>query len=126
LLAGDKLKVERKAGKKKGSGKLVSVSDTELVIERKGKTVSFGRDEVKKVWLVVHRSNDRKILSIIQWGGAGFAVGLMTVLLISLDTCHDGCNEDGMYAGLVGATVVGGLIGYFTERDRRTLIYTAP
>jgi len=127
LQTGEKLKVERKAGKKRGSGELVSVSDTELVIERKGKTVSLWRDEVKKVWLVVlPRGNARKIFSIIQWGSAGFAVGAITVFLIALDTCHDGCNEAGMYAGLVGATAVGGLIGYFTERDRLTLIYSAP
>jgi hypothetical protein len=50
LLAGDKLQVERKAGKKKVSGEFVGVSETELVIERKGKNESLSRDEVKKVW----------------------------------------------------------------------------
>jgi hypothetical protein len=53
LLAGDKLQVERKAGKKKVSGEFVGVSETELVIERKGKNESLSRDEVKKVWRFV-------------------------------------------------------------------------
>ena len=53
LLAGDKLQVERKASKKKISGEFVGVSDTELVIERKGKNESLSRDEVKNVWRFV-------------------------------------------------------------------------
>jgi hypothetical protein len=55
LLAGDKLQVERKAGKKKVSGEFVGVSETELVIERKGKNESLSRDEVKKVWRFVQQ-----------------------------------------------------------------------
>ena len=41
LQSGEKLKVERKIGKKTVSGKFVSLSDTELLIERKRKNVSF-------------------------------------------------------------------------------------
>ena len=58
LLAGDKLQVERKASKKKVSGEFVGVSETELVIERKGKNESLSRDEVKKVWRFVPQSSD--------------------------------------------------------------------
>ena len=52
LQAGEKIEVERKTGKKKVSGKFVSLSDTELVIVRKGKNESFSRDEVKNIWRV--------------------------------------------------------------------------
>jgi hypothetical protein len=60
LQAGEKLEVERKTGKKKVSGKFVSLSDTELVIERKRKNVSFMRDEVKNTWRVTPPSRWKK------------------------------------------------------------------
>jgi hypothetical protein len=47
LQAGEKIQVDRKTVKKKLSGKFVSLSDTELAIERKGKAESISRDEVK-------------------------------------------------------------------------------
>src|SRR5262245_9285227 len=52
LQGGEKLEVEKKTGKKKVSGRLVSLSDADLIIARKGKTESFSRDEVKNIWRV--------------------------------------------------------------------------
>jgi len=44
LQGGEKLDVEKKTGKKKVSGRFVSLSDAELVIARKGNGESFSRD----------------------------------------------------------------------------------
>jgi hypothetical protein len=125
LQAREKLRVERKAGKKV-TGKMISLSDTELVIERKRKNVSFMRDEVKKVWRIVSPSDIRKALSTVSGGAGGFAIGLVTAFLITQASCHDGCGDAEWIAPMVVGSVVGGLIGYFAERDKRTLIYSAP
>ncbi|MGH9752518.1 MAG: hypothetical protein ACREA2_07010 [Blastocatellia bacterium] len=126
LQAEEKLEVERKVGKKKVSGKMVSLSDTELVIERKGKNLSFGRNEVKKVWRVVTPSRFDKAKATISWGAIGGAIGVLAGFLILAGSCHDGCGEAEFIGPVAGATVIGGLIGYFGERGQRTLIYSAP
>lgn len=121
LRAGEKLRVERKAGKKV-TGKMISLSDTELVIERKGKNVNFGRDEVKKVWRVIPPSRSDKAKATALGGGLGALWGLIIVL----GSCQSGCDDAGVAAAWAVSTVVGALIGYFTQRGKRTLIYSAP
>jgi hypothetical protein len=122
----DALQVERKAGKKKRSGKMVSLSDAELVIERKGKKESFNRDEVRRVWRIIPASGVRKARSTIAWGATGSAIGFVVGLGIILSSCQDGCGEAEFYAPIAVATIAGGLFGYFGERGKRTLIYSAP
>lgn len=125
LQAGEKIRVERKAGKKV-TGEMISLSDTELVIERKGKNLSFGRNEVKKVWRVVTPSGFDKAKATISWGAIGGAIGVLAGFLILLGSCPDGCGEAEFIGPVAGAAVLGGLIGYFGERGQRTLIYSAP
>jgi len=123
LPAGAKLQVERKVGKKV-SGRMVSLSDTELVIERKGKTESFNRDEVKFVWQVDSPSRKKRAIFAAIGGGVGFFVGFMTAVVIVFS---DNGSEAGAVAALVGVTGGGALAGYaMAGNGKRTLIYSAP
>jgi hypothetical protein len=121
LQPGEKLRVERKAGKKV-SGKMISLSDTELVIERKGKNVNVGRDEVKKVWRVIPPSRSDRAKATALGGGVGTLWGL----IFTVGSCQSGCNDAEVAAAWASTTVVGALIGYVTQRGKRTLIYSAP
>lgn len=123
LQAGEKLRVERKTGKKV-TGKMISLSDTELVIERKGKNVSFRRDEVKKVWRIVPPSRSDKMESARGWGGIGFILGMASALAIET-SCGGDCEAEWVGAW-VGITAGAALIGYFVVRGQRALIYSAP
>jgi hypothetical protein len=126
LQPGEKVRVQRKTASKKFTGKLVSASDMELVIERKKKNVSFGRDEVKKVWRIIPSSGHDKLKSTSIGISAGAAVGLVTVLLIGLVSCQDGCGEAEFYVPFFGIVAASGLLGYFMERGYHILIYSAP
>ena len=124
LQAGEKLEVERKTGKNKLSGKFVSQSDTELVIERKRKNVSFGRDEVKNIWRVKPLSRKKRAIFTAIGGGAGYLLGLIPALGIALS---EGGSEAGFYALLIGVPVGGALTGFaMAGGGKRTLIYSAP
>ena len=129
LQSGDKLKVERIIGKKKVSGNFVSLSDTELVIERKRKKVSFSRDEAKRIWRVDPPSSTKRVLSTMGGGSAGFTFGfLLGLLFVAGGDCGGDCGpgETGLIGATVAASAVGALIGYFTVKSNRTLIYSAP
>jgi hypothetical protein len=124
LQAREKIEVERKTGKKKLSGKFVSMSDTELVIERKGKNVSFSRDEVKNIWHVKPPSRKKRAIFTAIGGGAGVFVGLITAVGILYS---GGGSEAGALAALIGIPVGGAWAGYtMAGSGMRTLIYFAP
>src|SRR2546422_1005852 len=76
LQGGEKLEVRRKTGKKKVSGKLVSLSDANLIMARKGKSESFSRDEVKNIWRVAPPSREKRALGSLCLG-AGVMFGLV-------------------------------------------------
>ena len=122
------LRVERKDGKKKVSGKFVSQSDMELVIERKRKNVSFRRDEVKNIWRVAPPSKWKKEIFSAIGGGVGAIFGAGILLGIALDDLPNSSAEDaGALAAFFGLPVA----GYFAGRalagsGKRTLIYSAP
>ena len=129
LQAGEYIEVERKTGKKKVSGKFFSLSDTELVIERKRKNVSFSRDEVKRIWQVDPPSSTKRVLSTMSGGGTGFTFGfLLGLLFVAGGDCGGDCGpgETGLVAATVAASAVGALVGYFRVKSKRTLIYVAP
>lgn len=130
LQAGEKIEVERKTGEKKLSGKFVSMSDTELVIERKGKNESFMRDDVRRVWQVDPPSRLQRVKSTSGWGGAGFLLGAVIGIGIALGAdCSGGCEDENaaVIGVMIGLPVAGALVGYFTPGDgKRTLIYSAP
>src|SRR5262245_2224857 len=78
LQGGEKLEVEKKTGKKKLSGRFVSLSDADLIIARKGKTESFSRDEVKNIWRVAPPGRTKQAIGGIC-RGAGFTSGIIAV-----------------------------------------------
>jgi len=130
LQAGDKLRVERKAGKKR-SGKMVSLSDAELVIERKGKNQSFKRDEVRRVWQVDPPSRLQRVKSASATGSVRFLVGALIGIGIALgaDDCSGRCDDEeaAAIAVMVGLSAAGLLVGALMPGDgKRTLIYSAP
>src|SRR5262249_32270641 len=65
LRGGEKLEVERKTGKKKVSGRFVSLYNSELIIARKGKVESFMRDEVKNIWLVAPPGRAKQVIGYL-------------------------------------------------------------
>ena len=124
LQAGEKIEVERKIGKKKVSGNLVSQSDTELVIERKRKNVSFGRDEVKNIWRVKPPSRKKRAIFTAIGGGAGAFLGIIAAVGIAFS---ESGSEAGAYAALFGIPAGGALAGYaMAGSGNRTLIYSPP
>ena len=122
--AGEKIEVERKTGKKKVSGKFVSLSDTELLIERKGKNESFSRDEVKNIWRVKPPGPMKRAMFDVIGGGVGYLCAFIT----------DKAIDDEKYIvviGLVTAVVmpVGIVLFDFLiskKGSKHILIYTAP
>jgi hypothetical protein len=129
LQGGEKLRVQRKTGKKKVSGRLVSLSDVDLIIARKGKTESFSRDEVKNIWRVAPPGRAKQALGSIILG-AGLLFGITIAAGIGLSNeCGGNCGDEGaaMAAVLIGLP----LAGFLADRalagsGKRTLIYSAP
>jgi len=129
LQTGEKLRVERKTSKKKVSGKFVSLSDTELVIERKRKNEGFSRDEVKNIWRVAPPSRRKKAIFGAIGGFVGFFVGVPLAVGLGFKECGGSCADEGtgIIAGLIGLPVAGALIGRaLAGNGKRTLIYSAP
>jgi hypothetical protein len=129
LQVGEKLEVERRTDKKKVSGKFVSLSDTELVIERKGKDERFMRDEVKNIWSVAPPSRRKKVIFSVIGGGVGAFFGFVIALGLGLKQCGGSCADEntGMGAALIGLPVAGVLAGRaLAGSGKRALIYSAP
>lgn len=124
LQAGEKIEVERKIGKKRGPGKFVGLSDTELLIERKGKNESFSRDEVKYIWRVKPPGPMKRVMFDVIGGGLGYLGGFITA---------EAVNDEKyivVVALAMGAMMYGGfvLFDYLISKkgSKRILIYTAP
>jgi hypothetical protein len=103
LQGGEKLEVEKKAGKKKVSGRFASLSDADLIIARKGKTESFSRDEVKNIWRVAPPGRAKRAIGDV-FRGAGFTSGIIAligVVGLGLRECDGGCGDEGV--GIVAA-----------------------
>src|SRR5262245_3307730 len=129
LSVGEEIRVERKVGDKKVSGRMVSLSDTELVIERKRKTETFRRDEVKNIWRVAAPSRRKKAIFGAIGGGLGFFVGVPIAVSLGFKQCGGSCVDEGIgaYAALIGLPVAGALAGRaMAGNGKRTLIYSAP
>jgi hypothetical protein len=126
LQGGEKLEVERKTGKKKVSGRFVSLYDSELIIARKGKVESFSRDEVKNIWRVAPPGRAKQVIGYICIG-AGFYFGI-TAVGIGFQECAGSCVEEGfeMAAALIGIPIAGFLADRFLSKGKRKLIYSAP
>jgi hypothetical protein len=128
-LAQGKLQIMRADGKKI-TGKLRSLSDTEVVIERKGKTQIFMRDDVKNVWLVEGPSRMKRGILMGIGGGTGFLAGAAIALGLAYNNhCGDGCGDEkvGAAAAVIGLPVAGVFAGKaLAGNGKRTLIYSAP
>jgi len=130
LQGGEKLEVEKKSGKKKVSGRFVSLSDAELVIVRKGNGESFNRDEVKNVWRVAPQGRAKRAIGDMC-RGAGFTSGFIAVIGVvglGLRECDGGCGDEGVVvvAALAGISVAGFLAERALSKGSRILIYSAP
>ncbi|MEP7343593.1 MAG: hypothetical protein ABI977_38085 [Acidobacteriota bacterium] len=121
------LRVEKRDGKK-STGPIVSCSDTELVIERKGKLETFSRNDVKKVWSVVPASRNKKAI----FGGigaiGGIVAGVPLAVSLGFKQCGGSCADEGAgaIAALIGLPVAGAIAGRALARGKRTLIYIVP
>jgi hypothetical protein len=128
---GEKLEVEKKTGKKKLSGRFVSLSDADLIIARKGKTESFSRDEVKNIWRVAPPGRTKRVIGDMC-RGAGFTSGFIAVIGavgLGLRECDGGCGDEGVgiVAALAGISVAGFLVDRALSKGSRViLIYSAP
>jgi hypothetical protein len=130
LQGGEKLELVKKTGKKKLSGRFVSLSDAGLIIARKGKTESFGRDEVKNVWRVATPGRAKQAIGDMC-RGAGFTSGFIAVIGavgLGLRDCDGGCADEGVgiVAALAGISVAGFLADRALSKGARILIYSAP
>jgi hypothetical protein len=122
------LRVETKDGKNL-AGTLSNMSDTELQLERKGKTASFRRDELQKVWQVFPPSRTKQSILTAIGAGAGFFAGLAIAINLGFKQCGGSCADEkaGGMAAVIGLPVGGGLLGRaLAGKGKRTLIYSAP
>jgi hypothetical protein len=128
LRSGERLLVERKTVNKRVSGEFISLSETDLVIKRKGKNERFGRDEVKNIWREAPPGLAKRVISGICVGagilfGPGVAFGLL------LKECDGSCVDEGtgFFAALIGIPVAAYLLAdRVLSKGKRTLIYSAP
>jgi hypothetical protein len=127
LQGGEKLEAQRKTSKKKISGRLVSLSDADLIIARKGRSESFSRDEVKNIWLVAPPGRVKQALGSIILG-AGIIFGIVVAAGLGFRECDGGCAEEGtaVVAALIGIPAAGFLADRALGNGKRTLIYSAP
>ncbi len=127
-LTAGKLRVEKKDGKKV-TGQLKSISDSELVIERKGKDLSIERQRVKNVWTVGPPNRVKQRF----FSGLGFAGGLLGGAMIAVGLgfkqCGGSCGDEGtgIALALIGLPIAGIFLGHKLAGDgKRTLVYSAP
>lgn len=120
LTTGSKLRIETKTGARV-EGKLVDFSDSTLTITRKGKTVSFDRVDVQRIYRLGGWSRLKS--SLVGTGlGAGIGVGVAAATL----GATGGSDETGAIVGMFTAlgAGVGAAVGALVERGgRRTLVY---
>src|SRR5262245_35718415 len=116
LQAGNKLEVERKTDKKQFEGKMVSFSETELVIERKGNTLSFSRDDVRRIWYRPPPGRLKRIMNSIFGGAGGFLLALL--LGVAAGTQCGDC-EAAVFGAAAGVGAATAFLGYLTTDGRR-------
>lgn len=129
LRAGEKIEVKRKTASKKVSGNFAGLSDVELVIKRKGKNESFGRDAVVYVWRVARPGSRKQVIFGTIGGGLGVLFAVPLAVGLGFKQCGGSCADEGVgiVALLIGLPVAGALIGRkMAGNGKRTLIYSAP
>ena len=121
------LRVEKRDGKK-STGQIVSCSDTELVIERKGKLETFNRGDVKKVWSVAQPNRTKQAIFGAIGGFGGILAGTAIAVSLGLKECGGSCADEGtiIIAAMIGLPAAGVIGGRALAMGKRTLIYSAP
>ena len=112
LSAGTKLSVETKDGKIK-KGKLDNVSSTVITLTAKGgKTVSFNRDEIRKIYRL-EKGLKAKSTLIGTGIGAGVGAGAALILLASTGGSDDfsGIVATGLLIGAGVGAALGSIAG---------------
>jgi hypothetical protein len=128
LPIGENLRVETKDGKNL-AGTLSNMSDTELQLERKGKTASFRRAELQKIWQVSPPNPTKQKIFSSLGVGAGFIAGLAIAINLGFKQCGGSCADEkvGGMAAIIGLPVGGGLLGKaLAGKGKHTLVYSAP
>jgi len=125
LQPGERLEVERKTGKEKGSGKFVSISDTELVIKpgRKRKNESISRDEVKNIWRVTPPGMKKRLI----FAAIGAAAGTLS-MFITYNALDVNSDDSGAILAAPLWLIVPALLAEYaiSGKVKRRLIYSAP
>ncbi len=118
---GDKVEIKLKSGKTV-KGEIDSVSDTSIILDRDGKSVTTARDDVQKLSQVTKKTPRTAIILGAAIGGAFGVAGL--VASAKTDDRPD-VSSEAKFLPLVGAAT-GALIGFAVGRkDKRVLIYEA-
>ncbi len=124
-----KVSIEKKDGKKL-TAKIQSAPDTELVIERKGKTEALRRDEIKRVRLVTRNVSKARAALFGGIGvGVGLLGGLMVLAALSEKQCGLSCADENAIGigGMVGLPVLGGILGAkMAGKKKEVLVFEAP
>jgi hypothetical protein len=127
-LTAGKLRVEKKDGKKV-TGQLKSISDTEMVIEHKGKDLSLERQQVKTIWTLAPPSRAKRTIFSAMGFTGGLLGGAMIAVGLGFKQCGGSCADEGtgIAAALIGLPIAGIFLGHKLAGDgKRTLVYSAP
>jgi hypothetical protein len=120
LRVGERLLVRLKTSKSV-EGRLLQITDEMLRLSRREEILVLKREEVAKIYLLPEDSKEAKTYGAIG-GAIGGAVGLLSYIGLGISG-----GRGGVVAGsllLLGAPVVGGLIGRrIGEKRSRKLIY---
>ena len=124
IAQGEKISIETKDGKKM-KGRLRSVSDTMLTLDRGSKTSDLSRDSISKVYRMVGSTGKSvgKAAAIGAAIGGGVGIGLGVA---------SGGYEDlskGEIAGILGVVgaglggVIGAVVGALGSKEKKVLVY---
>jgi hypothetical protein len=119
---GDEVNVKLKSGESL-RGKVMSVTDTSLLISRKNKTETLNRSDISEVYQVRGKAAKGKFALIGAGVGAGVGVGMGAAR-------NSPPVDDGRIYPIMGAVIGGGIgaaVGFLfgQTRRKRVLIYQA-
>ncbi|MEW6125969.1 MAG: hypothetical protein AB1757_02800 [Acidobacteriota bacterium] len=122
---GDKLSIHLKDGKKV-EGKLISVTDTTVTIDRKNRPTDYRRDAIARIYRFVANSAGKSVAKSAAIGaGIGFAGG--AIVAGAAGSYEDlGTAELVGILGGIGAAIgagIGALIGSLGSHKKRVLVY---
>jgi len=124
IAPGEKVSIETKDGKKM-KGRLRSISDTMLTLDRGSKTSDLGRDSISKVYRMVGAAGRSvgKAAAIGAAIGGGVGVGLG----VAAGGYEDlGRGELAGILGVVGAGLgagLGAVVGALGSKEKKVLVY---